>query len=157
MRRPYQKTIKQGLNARGARPCLFLCLDFARSPTDAKPPGLPSRALPPGGVRRYLCRSAVKSTTAGHPRVGLACLARCHARLHGSASPSVSAVSPWLRQVVLATWSPLAITLSVALIDLRLDKSFSWLLSPYCVIASIRPQFLTVFRRLLLCQLIIIL
>ncbi len=68
-----QKTIVQRLNALRCSPlCLFLFVfDFARSPTDAKPPGEP-RALPVG-ASRYALRCSPQPAPSG-----LACLARCH-------------------------------------------------------------------------------
>ncbi len=60
--------------------CLFSFCLYLPSPTDAKPPIVTLRALPVGVALRA---PGCESTTAGHPRVGLACLAvRCHARLH---------------------------------------------------------------------------
>ncbi len=80
---------KARLNAL-ADTCLFLCADFI----DRDGP-LTSDALPygrcPQGVRRAT-RSA-ESTTAGHPRVGLACLAKMSCTSSRLSSPLVSAVS----------------------------------------------------------------
>ncbi len=90
-----------------------------------------------------------------------ACLARCHARLHSSNSPLVSAVSTKLDPVVLSAYGHRFVTLELSrllLLVLRLDKSFSWLLNPvlrHCV--QYVPSCLTVFAALASAQLIIIL
>lgn len=84
--RPYQRQSKSKAKCthmRSALPFSFV-FDFARSPTDVKPPdALPCGRCPRGCASRYALRYG--STTAGHHHAGLAYLARCHARLHGSA------------------------------------------------------------------------
>ncbi len=116
------------------QPCLFLLSWFAGSPTDAKPQ---THCLV--GVARRGCASRYAAPCESGWAilvVGLAYLARCHARLHDSArlwslhSPLASSKSSSL------TWSPLAITLGLSRCSYRPQtrQSFSWL--PQLRIAS---------------------
>ncbi len=92
--------------------------DFARSPTDAKPPDeLSLRALP-AGASRYAPAVSLQPSS-----VGLACLQDVMHVFDGSAhlsslrSPLASSKSSP------ATWSPLTLGCPVALLVLRLDKA----------------------------------
>ncbi len=93
----------------------------------------------------------------GPPCVGLACLARCHARLHGSASP-FSSGGPWLRPS-----RPLAAghrcnnsrVVLLLLLVLRLDKASGSTLY-WCHCVQYVLSCLTV-QALFLCPLIILL
>ncbi len=111
------------------RPAFLLSLILYRQ-TDAKPQthcgrcpqGVRRRALP---LRRY--------TAAGHPSC------RSYALRMSCTSSQLSAFS--LRGLLgfvdrpLTTWSPRVTLLDCPLLVTRLDKSLSWLLNPYCVIA----------------------
>lgn len=63
----------------------FFCrFDWSSLPTNAKAlDALPCGRCPQGCASRYALRD--ESTVASHHHASLACLARCHARLHGSA------------------------------------------------------------------------
>ncbi len=101
----------------------LLSLIFARSPTDAKPPG--DLAGVARGVRRATRPLWVYNC--GPSRVGLACLAGDVMHVFTAQLALVSAVSLLLLSRPLATWSPLAITLgclkALLLLVLRLDKA----------------------------------
>ncbi len=137
----------------------MLGLAFSLSLILPSPTDVTSRHCLAGVARRgitvaYALRC--ESTTAGH----LASHgSRCHARLHGSAQHLVS--HRGFVQVVLATWSPLAITLGCPVTLARSQTRQKLLLAPqppYCVIARpIRPQLLDGLQALASAQLIIIL
>ncbi len=131
--RPYPRTVKSKANALAVLGLASSLFDFARSPTDAKPQTHCLTGVAHRGVRRAT-RSAV-STTAGHPRVGLACLARCpSSRL---SSPLVSAVSLALIKSSSLTWS--RFTSGIYPVACSSSDSTKALLAPsapYCVIAS---------------------
>ncbi len=101
--RPYQRQSKSKAKCARCSAPFSLSLILPRSPTDAKPQ---TRA----GVARRCASRRCESTTAGHPRVGLACLADV---MHiFTAQLAFSLRSPWLRPSrSLITWSPFAITL----------------------------------------------
>ncbi len=81
--RTYQRQSKLKAECtRGVVPAFFFVFDFARSPADAKPPDARIGRCP-RGVRLHALRC--ESTTAGHPRVSLACRPQDVIRLHGSA------------------------------------------------------------------------
>ncbi len=139
------KTIKSRLNALAVALCLFFDrLIFARSPTDAKP--LQTHCLA-GVARRGVRRAALACGVYGFGpsscRSLLHALARCHARLHVS-SPLVSAVSLSFVSRPRSLWSPLAansrLSRSLALNPQTRQKLLLAPPTPYCVIASIRPQ-----------------
>ncbi len=91
----------------------FVFFDFARSPTDAKPPDACLRALVCVGATRSGLQLQLRAIL----RVGLACLARASARLL-TAQLAFSPCGSWLRPSrPLATWPalPLAITGRVVL------------------------------------------
>ncbi len=126
----------------------LLSLIFARSPTNAKPRRIPCSCS---------CRALRCEFTPG-PSVGLACLARCHARLaqfRFSLCGLLGFVQVALRNMVTVV---LTSSCPVALARPQTRQSF-FLAQPVVLrhCGPIRPQLLTVFRRLLLAQLIIIL
>ncbi len=136
-----QKARLNALAVLGLRSCLLILPGRRRT---LKPPdacfGVAQKQLLPA-----------ESTTAGHPRVGLACLARCHACLTAQFRLSLCGLLGLRPSRPLATWSPLAITLVVLLLLLVLRLTASSLASTllrHCVQYVL--SCLTVFRRLLL-------
>ncbi len=125
------KTIKkQAKCTRGAWPCFSLSRFCQVVPTAT------SRRMSCGRCPYVVSALRCESTTVGC--VGLACLARCHARLHGSACLSL-----WLRPSRLSTWSPLVHPrLSCCSCSSQAsDKASS---APQPCIASLRPIRLSV-------------
>ncbi len=121
---------------RGARPCLFFVFDFARSPTDAKPPD----ALPCGRCLQCASRYALRceSTTAGHPR--RSCMP-CKDVIPSSRLSFHFSLwwSPFgCPGHVLCNISPLAITLGCP-VALARPQTLTKLLAPQPRIASLRP------------------
>ncbi len=140
----------------GARPLLLLCLlDFARSPTDAK--------LQTSVLRRCLQVSRYApavSSQLQYPREVLHAL-RCHAltaQLPWVSAASLASSKSSSRNMVTAC-TTLGYPGSCSCSALRLSTKLSfWVLNLYCVIGvQYVLSCLTVFRRLLLCPLIIIL
>ncbi len=111
----------------------FFCLDFARSPTDAKPPD--AWRCPWCVALRARCACQL----VGHPRVGvLHAWVRCHARLHGSQPPLAPVV--WLRPVVLRNMVNAAIIVVLLFLCSSSDLRQSFLAQPLACYRPIRPQ-----------------
>ncbi len=135
-------TVQHKCTSRCSAFAFFFVFDFARSPTDAKPPDAYClRAL------RVPATRPPESTTAGH-LAGSGRLARCHARLRHLVSSPLVLRSPLASvQVVLSQHGHrLYTSCPVALLVLRPDKSF-WLLNPRCHCVQYVLSCLTVFRR----------
>ncbi len=127
----------------------FFVFDFARSPTTP----IPDACL----CGRWQAVSYAPAVSL-QPRVilvGLACLARCHARLHGS-------VSPYLRSLGFVRRSRAMVTACNNSVVLPCSSSDSTkLLLPQPVLRhwvsnTSSKLLLTVFRRLLLCPILLI-
>ncbi len=133
------------MHSLGALP--FFVFDFART--------LNTQTHCLAGVAREIvrraARSAVVTNFAGHPRVGLACLAKCAYTSLQLSSPLVSAVS-LASSVVSQHGHPARNSrLSRCSCSSQTRQSFSWLPQPvlrHCVQPS---SVVTVLRRLLLC------
>ncbi len=128
---------------------LFLCVLILQN--SRRTLSLPN-ALPLAGVARRGCLLPLRceSTAAGHPRVGLACLADVVRDLHKLKLFSLCEDLLGFVQVVLATWSPCINSgWPVALARPQTQQLLLAPSTPYCVIAV--PSVLsclTVFRAL---------